>query len=366
MKTSVPALDPCRVPDLRHLRRLTTDFGIYQHTAREQPLPEFGCALDDVARALIVVVETGRLFEKGSSSELVEIYLRFIEYCQLPDGRFHNFVAHDRSFHDDAGSLDAYGRTLWALGICLRHATKVDRVARLLQRALPHVGDIPSLRSKAFTLLGLLAALQATESSDQLPGPSLLDTVSHLAGELVHSYEDAATPDWPWFEDILTYSNAALPYALLVAARNSKLQTLNSELTDRAREIGLQSLEFLLRECSVDGVPAPVGNKGWYPRGGTRALYDQQCVDAAAMVVASAAAFQVTKERRFRDAAYAWWAWFFGNNTNHRPLYRPEDGAVYDGLTPEGVNENRGAESVLAFLLAHLSLAGTFCHERAA
>jgi hypothetical protein len=196
-----------------------------------------------------------------------------------------------------------------------------------------------------------------------------------LVSDLVHAYDDTAADDWPWFEDTLTYSNAVLPYALLVAAGNSPLKAQNpvkgpvgpngafmgSKLVSRAREVGLQSLDFLLRVSAVDGTPAPIGNNGWYRSGGERALYDQQCVDAAAMVIASATAFQVTKDNRYRDAAYTWWEWFFGKNTNHRPLYRPEDGAVYDGLTPEGVNENRGAESVLAFLLAHLALAGTFC-----
>lgn len=364
-------LDPCAPPDLRHLRRLTDDTGILQHTARAAPAPEFGYALDDVARALIVVTETARLFgnqevliinqgegDRRALGELADIYLQFIEYCQQPDGRFHNFVAPDRSFQDDTGSLDAYGRTLWALGICLRNATQSDRVARMFQNALPHLGDNPSLRSKAFALLGVLAALERDTQLD------VQSQALRLVSDLVHEYDDAAADDWPWFEDILAYSNGALPYALLVAAGNARLYAHNAQLVDRARAVGLKSLDFLLRVGSVDGVPAPVGNAGWYRRGGERALYDQQCVDAAAMVVAAVQASVVTGEPRYREAAETWWGWFFGNNTNQRPLYRPEDGAVYDGLTPEGVNENRGAESVLVFLLAHLALTEAFCGKR--
>lgn len=367
-------LDPCSPPDLRHLRRLSDGFGIFQHTAREKPRLDFGYALDDVARALIVVTETARLFPSSPSSqlpapslaELADIYLRFIEYCQRPDGRFHNFVAHDRTFRDDEGSLDSYGRTVWALGVAARNAQlgtlnpkQGTRAAAALRRASPHFRDLSPLRSKAFTLLGLLAVL-----TDDDPF-AVRGHAVHLVTDLLHAYEDAAADDWPWFEDALRYSNGVLPYALLAAASNSQLATRNSELVGRARAVGLTSLDFLLRELPVDGVPAPVGNMGWYPKGGTRALYDQQGVDAAAMVVASAEAFRVAAEVRYREASLAWWGWFFGNNTRGIPLYRQGDGAVLDGLMPEGVNEDRGAESIVAFLIAHLKLAEAFCEQRA-
>lgn len=364
-------LDPCAPPDLRHLRRLTDDVGIIQHTERDLPRLEFGYAIDDVARALIVVLEAERLFPgqaagtEGDARDLgalADCSLAFIAHCQRADGRFHNFVVRDRSFHDDAESLDAYGRTLWALGVAIRHAqghpscrARGERAEALFRRALPHLHALPDLRAKAFTLLGLLAVL-----ADGDPF-GVSEHAAHLVGDLLHAFDDGATDAWPWFEDTLRYSNGALPYALLAAVRSAELTTRNSGLAHRAHGVGLRSLDFLLRTLVADGVPAPIGNRGWYQAGGERALYDQQCVDAAAMVVASAEAFQLTGDARYRDAAHAWWSWFFGRNTQHRALYRPEDGAVYDGLTPEGVNENRGAESVLAFLIAHLKLADAFC-----
>lgn len=372
MLTVIKPLDPCAPPDLRHLRRLTDDVGILQHTAREQPLPEFGYALDDVARALIVVTETARLFkeiddpessDRRTLADLADIYLRFIEFSQLPDGRFHNFVGVDRAFRDEAGSVDSFGRTCWALGVTTVRGLTLslrERAAAALLRARPHVHDLPHLRSKAFTLLGLLAVL---ETGDPLSVGG--DGAQELLLDLLHAFEDAATDDWPWFEDGLRYSNGVLPYALLTAARNSKLQAQSSGFTDEVQTVGLKSLDFLLRVLRVDGVPAPIGNRGWYHRGGERALYDQQCVDAAAMVAACAEAYRLSKAPRFRAAALTWWGWFFGENIQHRALYRPEDGATLDGLTPEGVNENRGAESVLVFLLAHLTLADTLCERRA-
>ncbi len=378
-------LDPCAPPDLRHLRRLTNGFGVWQHTKGDVPHAEMGYSIDDVARALIVVSECQRLFPAASPTtdnrqpttlaDLAEIYLKFIEYCQLPDGRFHNFVSADRAFHDDAGSPDSYGRTMWALGTVVRNSQFPipdppgvawaksgsqfgERAAALLDQALPHVRTSPDLRSKAFTLLGLLTAAGNAELKTH--NAELLSAAERLVTDLLRAYDHAASPDWPWFEDMLRYSNGALPYALLAAASNTQLRTQNAERADRARAVGLRSLDFLLAKLPVEGVPAPVGNQ-WWPKGGTRSLYDQQCVDAAAMVLAAAEAFTVTHEVRYRDAAQTWWHWFFGNNTQKKSLYRPEDGAVYDGLTPGGVNENRGAESIVAFLLAHLKLAETIC-----
>ncbi len=378
-------LDHCRAPDLRHLRRLTNDVGIWQHTRRETPDESRGYALDDVARALIAVLETERLFPKGERrmehgefqdrrtlDELATLYLAFIAYCHLPDGRFHNFVAADKAFHDQIGSEDAFGRTVWALGVVIhnsqlrtQHSELGARAVALFQGALPHVtASSPHLRSKAFTLLGLLAALGAPNSQLPTPNSQLVEAAAHLVSDLLHAHEDAAAEGWPWFEETLRYSNGVLPYALLGAAGNEKLKRQNAKLSEQARTVGLASLDFLLRTLPVDGVPAPVGNQ-WWPRGGERPLYDQQCVDTAATVVACAEAFRVTNDARYRDAAETWWRWFFGANTKGSSLYRPEDGAVYDGLTPHGVNENRGAESVLAFLLAHLSLADTLCPRSA-
>ncbi|TSC64529.1 MAG: glycosyltransferase, group I [Parcubacteria group bacterium Gr01-1014_106] len=360
----VPPLDPCQPPDLRHLRRLTDARSILQHTLKERPLPEFGYAIDDGARALLVVTETERVFpsadarERAALRQLATLYLNFIADCQLPDGRFHNFVAHDRTFLDAVGSQDAYGRTVWALGITAVRNADADcrgRAAALLRTALPHVGDLSFLRSQAFALLGLCAVLTPEDPFAVSP------SVEHVLSTLLHAFDDTATDAWPWFEESLRYSNAALPYAVLAAARHPEVARRFPARAERARTVGLASLDFLLRELMTDGIPTPVGNHGWYTRGGERPLYDQQGVDAAAMVVACVEAFRLTSDVRYRTATELWWGWFFGNNTQSRSLYRPEDGAVLDGVHAEGVSENRGGESILAFLIAHLAQAEAFC-----
>lgn len=355
------AIDPCSPPDLRHLRRLTDGFGILQHTAREKPRLEFGYALDDVARALIVVLEAERLFRSlpgtPSLTDLQETYVAFLEYCQRPDGRFHNFVGEDRRFLDEAGSQDAFGRAVWALGVATAHPRLKERATALLKRALLSIPELQYPRSQAFALLGLARVL--TEEDPLAVGEQAEASVR----QLVDAFHRAASRDWQWFEDNLRYSNGALPYALLAAASNAELRTRNSELADQARSVGVRSLDFLRRVLPVDGIPAPIGNNGWYPKGGQRALYDQQAVDVAAMVVACTEGFQVTRAAAYRQDAFLWWNWFFGENTKQLPLYRAADGSVLDGLMEEGVNEDRGAESIVAFLLAHLALAEAFCGE---
>lgn len=371
MSSPLP-LDPCTRPDLRHLRRLTDAFGIYQHTERDVPHRAFGYALDDVARALIIVVraaardwpssvEASGVVDAASLQDLAERYLRFLAFCQMDDGRFHNFVSVERSFADVVVSEDAHGRAIWALGVTAASAVWSPARAEaghLLRKGLEHAEDVSALRAQAFTVLGLLAVLSG---EDPLKIRSL---VGHLLERLCHAYEDAASEDWPWFEEVVRYSNGVLPYALLAANRESIRTFLPSSLTARARAIGLRSLDFLLT-FTVNGVPTPVGNSGWYPRGGQRALYDQQCVDVAAVVVASAEAFAVTGDSRYREAALTWWRWFFGSNIRQQSLYRVESGAVRDGLHAVGVSENQGAESVVAFLLAHLALAEVTCGKSA-
>ena len=44
--------------------------------------------------------------------------------------------------------------------------------------------------------------------------------------------------------------------------------------------------------------------------------------------------------------------WFHGRNDVGVALYDPDTGAGYDGLEPDGVNRNCGAESTLAALAA--------------
>ena len=59
---------------------------------------------------------------------------------------------------------------------------------------------------------------------------------------------------------------------------------------------------------------------------------------------------------RWIKEAWSAFNWFLGNNDLQIALYDPSTGGCRDGLHPERVNENQGAESTLAFLMALLEM----------
>ena len=70
------------------------------------------------------------------------------------------------------------------------------------------------------------------------------------------------------------------------------------------------------------------------------------------------------------DEAWSAFRWFLGANDLEIPLYDPATGGCRDGLHPDRVNENQGAESTLSFLMALLDMqsieaptVGTMVHE---
>lgn len=248
-----------------------------------------------------------------------------------------NFLPFDRRWREESGSPDSNGRAVWALGYGVRHAPERgmrDAARFLLERALPHIERLTSPRAIAFAILGLAEARLAT------------DLVQRFADQLVALFDQTASEDWQWFEPYLTYSNATLPQALLIAG----------QLTNEARYTTLarRSLDFLIDVVFQNDMLDLIGEKGWYRRNSTRARFDQQPTDAACMVEALLVAQNVLKEPRYGELARCALEWFYGRNRGRVALYDPETGGCYDGLTPEGVNRNQGAESTLAHLMARL------------
>ena len=170
-----------------------------------------------------------------------------------------------------------------------------------------------------------------------------------LAERLLGSYQRTSGPDWPWFESSVTYCNARLPQALLVAGA----RMAHEEMT----AVGLRSLTWL---CSIqhtaDGHFAPIGSNGFYVRGRAKAAFDQQPVEACATIAACLEAQRVTGEAQWAERARAAFNWFLGQNQLQQMLYDPLTGGCRDGLHADRVNENQGAESTLSLLLSLLAL----------
>lgn len=341
-------MGPVLTVDIRldHMERMTDSTGMIQHAVGAVPDFATGYTTDDNARALIVALGLQSRPECaewwGRLGRLADRYLAFLVYTQRPDGRFRNFVGYDRRFLEEIGSEDSFGRALWALGETVKGQsnTYYGRVAaKAFERAVSHVGALSFVRGQAFALLGLCAALEG----GFLPA-DVRPLLELLVNRLVAAYRRHHGPKWHWFDEALTYSNGVLPAALLKGAT-----LIGSE---EGLRIARDALDFLTETLLSGDYLEIVGNQGWYPRGGRRALYDQQPVDAGAMVFAYTTAWRILGRREDAEGAEKSFRWFLGLNSEGIPLYDPDTGGCRDGLYPGGFNSNQGAESVVAYLLS--------------
>jgi hypothetical protein len=334
-------------PSLDHLRALTDDTGIAQHACGEIPNRHEGYCTDDVARAFMVALAAAaHERHREEALRLARIYLAYLLHAQRPDGRFANFMSFDRVWLDEAGTPDSNGRAIWALGFGIRHAPREswrELCRERLDRALPNVAGLGFARSTAYAALGLTRAYAAAGRADA----TLASVLRTLGDGLTALHTATRTPDWQWFEPSMTYDNARLPEALI---------RIGTVLEDRPFvELGLATLDFYESVTIEDGVFVPIGNAGWYERGGRRARYAQQPLEAAALVDAALAAGDVTGEPRYRRLAECGLEWFYGRNS--RDALLAGGGGCYDGLEELGVNRNMGAESTLAYLSSAFALA---------
>jgi glycosyltransferase involved in cell wall biosynthesis len=331
---------------LDHLIRLTDDTGIIQHATCGIPDRRFGYSTDDAARALVVALMHYRRFGDERAEGLATRYLSFLQAAQTPAGHFHNFMSYTRQFLDERGSEDTLGRALWGLGAAVAHGPTegIRALARdLFERALPCL-ELEHPRAMAYAICGLFHFLLRYEGAVRVRR-QLGDLARQLAGQ----YERSRAPGWLWFGDDLTYANAKLPQAMLLAYRATD--------DERFRRIGLESLEFLLAETYRENGFDFIGNQGWYRRGGERAVFGQQPIEAGYTAEACLTAYQIAGVRRYLAQAQAAADWLLGRNRLGARLYDPATGACADGLDPHGVSMNQGAESVICGLLAMLAVA---------
>lgn len=342
---------PGELPPLQldHLRRLTDETGLLQHASFTVPNYREGYTTDDNARALIVSVYLEELGQ-AEAFELASRYLAFVGYAFNAEvGRFRNFMSYQRQWLEENGSDDSQGRTLWALGVVLGRSNMPalrSMAGGLFEQALPAILAATSPRAWAFALIGIHEYLQ------RFGGDRMARQVQEtLAARLLTLYQANRLPGWRWYESTLTYCNAVLPHALLLCGQ--------SQANDALIEAGLESLGWLAELQRADGGNGhfvPIGSNGFYPRDGNRARFDQQPVEAQAMVSACLVAAQLTGARRWREEARRAFEWFHGRNDLNAPIYDPITGGCRDGLHPDRPNSNQGAESTLAFLHSLLEL----------
>lgn len=342
-----------RLPPVKidHLNRMTDHTGLLQHAVFSVPNYSEGYTTDDNARALIVAVliEQLGITAVSDSARLASRYLAFLWHAFNPaNGRFRNFLSYERQWLESVGSEDSHGRSLWALGMVLGRSQSPGlrgTAGRLFELALPVIREFRSPRAWAFAALGL------EEYLDHFPGDrATLQLRDEMARRLLDIYTSCRSAEWNWFEDLLAYSNARLPQALIACA----IRTSNKEMLDA----GLSSLDWLvqIQRCEDKGHFIPIGSHSIYRKGGEKARFDQQPVEAGGMVSACLQAYRATGDERWSRDAWSGFNWFLGDNDLQIVLYDSSTGGCRDGLHPDRVNENQGSESTLSFLMALLEM----------
>lgn len=333
---------------LDHLRIMTDDTGIFQHAIHSVPDRREGYCVDDNARALIAAMQYLALHKDETAMPLVKTYLSFLlDAFDFEKKRFRDFMSYERKWRQESAADDAHGRAVWALGSAIRMAPENslrELMCRLFIAAIEPTESFEHPRSCAFALLGIHGYM--TVYGGDATVRTIRDTI---AEKLFGRFRSHASEDWPWCDDDLTYANARLPHALLVTGHDVG--------DDDMQRTGLAALEWLLRvQGNGGGHVSVVGNNGWMQKGGDRANFSQQPLEAMALLQASADVFRITGNPVWLMNARACLDWFLGRNDLGEPVYDFVTGGCHDGIDPQGINENMGAESTLSWLISLLTM----------
>jgi hypothetical protein len=327
-----------------HLEAISGPLGIWQHARGDVPDEAHGVCTDDVSRAFAIDVLHARTLGWDAVRPTAVRSFAFLRAAyNLRTSRFRNFRSADGTWLDVAGSEDTQARALRALSLAatagpenpLRHEAAV-----LFRTALPVANRLRPPRAVAAALLGCDTILRA--------GPD---------GRAERAFSDLATrlrplfsaqtrgSEWPWPEPILTYENAILSHALLIVAKRYEDPTL--------ARVALRVLDWLIAEqTSTAGRYSPIGSNGWWSRGGPRAQFDQQPIEATTLIEACAAAHAATGDAHYLRAAEMAYGWFLGENDSDLTVAVVATGGCHDGLAADEVNANQGAESTLMWQMA--------------
>jgi glycosyltransferase involved in cell wall biosynthesis len=334
--------------NLHHFKVLTDDTGILQHSFFAIPNREHGYTLDDNARALVVSCMYHNLRKDDQIIKYIKIYLAFIYHAlNYDNNRFRNFMSYDRKWLEEIGSEDAHARALWGLGVAVNNAPNTtirDIATRLFGDAIAVVENFTSPRAWCFTILGAYQYLKI------FGGDARVRKIQEiLADKLYTSYKDNFKPEWPWFEEKLTYANAALSHGLIIVGqRISRLDMF---------EAGISSLEWLIeKQMSSEGYISIIGNQNWHKKNEEESKFDQQPIEIMNIIITCSTAFMFTGDEKWINKARKCFSWFLGQNDLGVQIYNYQTGGCRDGLQSQGTNANEGAESTLAWLISLLTM----------
>ncbi|MCL1670896.1 glycosyltransferase [Elizabethkingia ursingii] len=335
--------------NLEHFRQLTTDFAMLQFSILNRPDIDSGYTLDDNARAMIAMCQHYMYSNDPADLKLIAVYLNFIDFCQMHDGSFLNYVDKERKFTPQnykSNLEDSNGRAIWALGFLISQKENLPeefsvRAEKILQKSILYIRKITSPRAIAFIIKGLYYQ----KSIHNVP------VIKKLANKLLKLYQkEARDSDWQWFEPYLTYANSVLPEALLCAW----LATGN----EKYKHIAFESFHFLLSKIIIGSNIKVISNKGWLHKQSKNTPINggEQPIDIAYTILALSAFYKVSHNPQYLHLMQNAMNWFLGQNHLNQIIYNPATGGCYDGLEQHNVNLNQGAESTVSYLMARLCL----------
>jgi len=341
-------ISPLVLPDfhLTYINKLTDDTGIFQHAIYTVPDFRHGYCLDDNARALLLCIMAYRQKKSEDALELIHRYLSFISYMQNEDGTFRNLLSYRREFLDEVGSEDCFGRTIWAIGYLIRFTPNnayFQIGMDIFLKASTRFQNLTTLRGIAYTIIGISHFLRYAKTDT-----GMLQILEELTAKIINLYDNNKDKDWFWFEPIITYSNGIIPLALFHSHEITEDQ--------RTLTVAKETMDFLTTITFKKNYLSPVGSDSWYKKDGKPSRFAQQAIDAMAMVLMYYQAYFITGDSKYAHLKSSSFMWFLGENEFGIPLYDFETHGCCDGLESHGVNNNQGAESTLAYHIAHLTV----------
>jgi len=336
--------------NLQHIKRLTTDFGIIQFSNIDLPDRSSAYTIDDNARALIALTRNFQLTGDLEDLHLINTYLKFIIFCQQADGSFLNYVTIDKEFFEknkDENLEDANGRAIWALGEFLSlprliNSHSLAQVEVVFRKAIPTIHQLQSPRAISFCIKGLYYFYNFKND------PEILKIITKLADNLISKYRGVSNEKWQWYEHYLTYANAVLPEAMLLAGKCT-----NSDLY---KETAKKTFDFLLSITHSEDQISVISNIGRHLEGQDKKPFGEQPIEFAYTILALELFYKEFEDPVYLNLMQSTFNWFLGKNHLHQIIYNPCTGGCYDGLEEYHVNLNQGAESTISYLLARLTV----------
>lgn len=333
---------------LEHLNKMTDNFGIFQFAEIDMPNKKLGYTLDDNARALIACCWLNS--DSNRVGLFIDIYLGFIEKCQLENGTFINYLSYEHKASIDQNKKedlqDAASRAMWALSEVLDSKSvsqnSKELASKIFIAALPTIKKTDHIRSSAFIIKSYSKSIKFFPDHQKELEARIKDNADLLLEKLKLNTDKS----WCWFDDYLGYNNGIVPEALIIAGKT----TGNEKYIQK----GELALAFLIDKTFSSTSYMPIGHAEWYKKNGVRSHFDQQPEDPASMIIALISAYEITGKEKYKNLIAVCFSWYLGNNSLGLSLYNFENGGCYDGLHPDRVNLNQGAESLVSYLLSRL------------